>query len=132
MVYKYAFCNQNQFHPEDMTLFNHFFAQEILKEVYGNSRKDMENRWKCFIARIIHFFGIFHKTAIDAVSFFLLKQESYPDEKVFLRNFRLNFQPLVGSYGQQVFFLFLSCNSFCNTDVVVDTGTVEYLLLGIH
>ena len=94
MVYKYAFCNQNRFHPEDMTLFNHFFAQEILKEVYGNSRKDMENRWKCFIARIIHFFGIFHKTAIDAVSFFLLKQESYPDEKVFLRNFRLNFQPL--------------------------------------
>ena len=64
--------------------------------------------------------------------FFLLKQESYPDEKVFLRNFRLNLYPLVGSYGQQVFFLFLSCNSFCNTDVVVDTGTVEYLLLGIQ
>ena len=59
--------------------------------------------------------------------FFLLKQESYPDEKVFLRNFRLNLYPLVGSYGQQVFFFF-----FCNADVVVDTGTVEYLLLGIQ
>ena len=39
--------------------------------------------------------------------FFLLKQESYPDEKVFLRNFRLNLYPLVGSYGQQVFFFSL-------------------------